>query len=112
MRSWLRMRLLRVAETPETTPLEQPPLKHEEVMAVLPESGITAQTTASAPPPEEKEIHQYAANERLDELATRYCRHPSMWRLLAGFNELLDPLRIAPGTLLRIPSLDIEQVKR
>jgi hypothetical protein len=111
-RSWLRMRFLRVAETTETTVLEQPPLRHEEVIAALPESGITTSPATAAATPPENEVHQYAANERLDDLATRYFRHPSMWRLLAGFNDLLDPLRIAPGTLLRVPELKTEPFKK
>jgi len=110
-RSWLRMRLLRVAETAETTVLEQPPLDHEELIEALPESEITGTPAAAPTPPEENEVHQYSANERLDDLATRYFRHPAMWRLLAGFNDLSDPLRIEPGTLLRIPPLKTEPHK-
>jgi hypothetical protein len=41
--------------------------------------------------------------ERLDEIAFRYFKNPSIWRLLATINNIDDPLNLQTGTLLRIP---------
>ena len=45
------------------------------------------------------------SGERLDEIAFRFHGDPRFWRLIAAFNNILDPLRIPPGLLLRIPLL-------
>ena len=45
------------------------------------------------------------AAERLDEIAFRYYGDVSLWRLIAGFNDVLDPLRMAAGQLIELPQL-------
>ncbi len=118
-RSWLRLRLIRVGEPPSVlatdddesgpalpTTLDQlPPLApdsmdtHEvlaggtDVPSAEPESSMVAdRPTADA-----------ASGERLDDLAARYYGDPRLWRLLAAVNGVDDPLRIPPGTVLRVP---------
>jgi hypothetical protein len=50
--------------------------------------------------------HTYVSGERLDQIAHRYYRRPSMWWYILDYNpEISDPLNIAPGTLLRIPNV-------
>ncbi len=111
MRSWLRMRLLRIAE-PSSTNVESPAsLQSIEMLGVAPPETLGG-TTRPVAATEEVNVHQYAADERLDELAQRLCGHASMWRWLASFNDLADPLHIAPGSLLRIPSLKLLEGKR
>jgi hypothetical protein len=117
-RSWLRLRLIRVGETPSalttddepgpTLPMtvdELPPLSpdsmdtHEvlaggtDVPAAEPESAMVAERPAA----------DAASGERLDDLAARYYGDPRLWRLLAAVNGVDDPLRIPPGMVLRIP---------
>jgi hypothetical protein len=40
---------------------------------------------------------------RLDDLAHRYFSSASAWRLIALFNDIVDPLRLSVGKVLRIP---------
>ncbi|MEY6433756.1 hypothetical protein ABC977_15230 [Thioalkalicoccus limnaeus] len=107
-RSWLRLRLLRVAEpltddVPE--PVITPPIPPADWLVGAPPA--LGDTTA---------IHEVlgshvtldqittAGGERLDQLAYRYYGDPSLWRLLAWANGLLDPLRLAGGEVLSIPA--------
>jgi hypothetical protein len=46
---------------------------------------------------------QLAVGERLDHLAYHYYRDPAGWRLLAYFNDIDHPLRLATGRTLRVP---------
>ncbi|MEI3853634.1 MULTISPECIES: CIS tube protein [unclassified Ensifer] len=41
---------------------------------------------------------------RLDQLAARIYGNPAEWRLIANANAVTDPLRLAPGTVLALPS--------
>jgi hypothetical protein len=106
MRSWLRMRLLRVAETSSLTR----PAKSPRPSFDLPPDGAEL-------PAEQVRLHEVlggmtgqdgeggGSGERLDEIAYRFYGNPALWRLLAAFNGLDDPLRIPSGYLLRVPSL-------
>jgi Contractile injection system tube protein len=106
MRSWLRMRLLRVAEPSSGASAAQVASRKFPIPeAATTETSAVTSVTPTSTAEEESTVHQYAAAERLDDLAQRICGHPSMWRWLAAFNDLVDPLHIPPGTLLRIPSL-------
>lgn len=95
-RSWLRMRLVRVAE--------------EEAQAA------SAPRLAPAPPaagPDEEQIvvHQVmgagpesvGSGERLEDVAFLYYGDPSPWRLIAAHNDIVDAARVPAGTLLTIP---------
>lgn len=104
-RSWMRMRMLRVAEsvedvtsgalTPPELPIDPsapapelpdgPSLMH----AVSSSEGIVAE-----PEP--------AVSERLDQIAFRYYGDPEQWRVLAWLNGIVDPLRLAAGEVLQV----------
>jgi hypothetical protein len=100
-RSWLRMRLVRVSEPAARTMGEVP---HVVVPAVPEIPGAAIRTTR---------IHEVlgggdvpaagGAGERLDEIAYRHFRDPRLWRAIAAFNDIEDPLHIAPGRILGIP---------
>ncbi|HEV8516315.1 MAG TPA: hypothetical protein VGQ47_01590 [Candidatus Limnocylindrales bacterium] len=100
-RSWLRMRLLRVGEAvvgPTTT--QEPG-----------EPGPPPDTTLPEVPDDQLTYHEVvagggdAAGERLDDIAARYYGEPGLWRVLAAFNGIADPLRIPPPPVIRIPPL-------
>ena len=44
--------------------------------------------------------------ERLDEIAARYYGEPGLWRVIAVYNGVADPLQVPPPQVLRIPPLD------
>jgi hypothetical protein len=126
-RSWLRMRLVRVGEPTPTTPLESelppaPTITPEELPPIpegtlethelLAGGGDDGTTAAEGPalgiaPGPRPSAGSAAFGERLDELAARYYGDPSLWRLLAAFNDVDDPLRMAPGQLLRVPPASV-----
>jgi len=107
-RSWLRMRLLRVSDP--TTPLAQ-----SGSLA----GGSTEATHLAIPdslddldiPEEQINVHEIigggegerASGDRLDEIAAAEYGDPALWRVLAMFNDIDDPLHLSPGTALRIP---------
>lgn len=50
--------------------------------------------------------HVVAAGDSLHSIAYREYDDPTLWRGLAAFNAVDDPLRVAPGTRLLIPTAD------
>lgn len=50
--------------------------------------------------------HVVAAGDSLHSLAFKEYDDPGLWRGLAAFNGIDDPLRLAPGTRLLIPTAD------
>lgn len=104
-RSWLSMRLWRVNEPLKETTSESQSLPTRSLspkdMEVSPENV----------PAERVRVHVVGQGERLDSIAAQYYPNtpaadvPSLWRLLASFNTLQDPLHIPTGFLLRIPPL-------
>ena len=111
-RSWLRLRLLRVATSAATSATVAQPAAG---FAVPPDGSV----------PEDQEIihevqggtttadHEGAdgqplappVGERLDLIAARYYGEPSLWRVLAAYNGIADPTRIPPPSTIRIPPL-------
>jgi hypothetical protein len=113
LRSWLRMRFLRVAEPGfgELRPLQVIQLPEQ----VLPQPFTQTGTVPVQTSPGEFQVHQLVAGERLDQLVHKYYGyygHPSLWRWLATYNDLSDPLNIPPGTLVQIPPLSLLEGKR
>lgn len=50
--------------------------------------------------------HIYVEGERLDQIAFQYYKRPGAWWYIVENNpEITDILNIAPGTVLRIPSV-------
>lgn len=110
-RSWLRMRLCRVNAVEQVEPdiaLDAPlHPTHEPLPGILDGSGATPQVyeisgagTDGALPP---------VAERPDQIAYRFYGIPALGLPLCLFNNILDPLRIAPGELIELPSLgDLE----
>jgi len=106
-RSWLSMRFWRINEQlKETVPGGQP----------LPTQTFSPEDLAISPdsvPDSQVQVHTSSEGERLDEIAARYYPNqpttevPALWRLLASFNNLQDPLNIPAGFLLRIPPLSV-----
>lgn len=98
-RSWMSLRLLRVAERP-TTPASDAPVLPPDV-----QQGVAAQAPIAVPT-----VHQVmgaggavGSGESLDDLAYSYYGNPGLWRLIAAFNGITDPLHVPPGTVLQIP---------
>lgn len=97
-RSWLRMRMLRVVEPNDEASADQLPLQ-----------TINAESLTAGTPDmiAEAGIHEVIEGDRLDAIAAQYYGSPTAWRLLAMFNALDDPFRLAPGQLLLIPPLSM-----
>jgi hypothetical protein len=53
--------------------------------------------------------HRVVAGETLDRIAARHYRDPSQWRVIAEANGVLDPLDLAPGTVLAVPELPVRR---
>jgi len=110
-RSWLRMRFVRVAETAAEAQAAYDTMLTDaqaaQAQAALASSGASDSGPASSvvavgqgeavapggPPPP----------VRFDLLATDGLGSPFLWRLLATYNDVHDPLRVEPGTVLAVP---------
>jgi hypothetical protein len=117
-RSWLRLRLIRIAEATSALATDDEPgpalpMTVDELPPLSPDSMDTHEVLAggtdvpSAEPERsvaaDRPVADAASSERLDDLAARYYGDPRLWRLLAAVNGVDDPLRIPPGMVLRIP---------
>jgi hypothetical protein len=56
--------------------------------------------------------HIVQRRERLDNISAQEYDTPGEWRRIADENELDDPQRIPPGTVLRIPPLRVQSALR
>lgn len=111
-RSWLRLRLRRISEQEirpaagGAGPLHQ---AREPVPAALEGPGITPEvhelSGAGAAAAGVEAPATPLADERLDQLAFRYYGNAALWRLIASFNGIIDPLRMAAGQLIELPPL-------
>jgi contractile injection system tube protein len=95
-RSWLRMRFVRVNESAAAE-------------ASMPQPATPPISPGAGP---EEVVHQVVgggsdapgSGERLEDIAFLYYGDPSIWRLIAEANDIVDPSSVAPGTVLRIPA--------
>ena len=96
-RSWLRLRFRRMDEDVAPAPAEEGPPP-----PVL--EGLTDRPITDVPPPgpAEREL-VFRQGDRLDDVAARVYGDPRLWRWIAWVNGLTDPLRVPPGTVLRLP---------
>jgi hypothetical protein len=120
-RSWLRMRLIRVNEAAGsiTSPSRSNGDAVFQSMTSVSQSngGPVFQSSDLGTPssvPDRVSVHEILGGgsstegnttERLDEIAYRYYGSPWLWRLLAAFNGINDPLRLPTGLLLQVPPL-------
>lgn len=114
LRSWLRMRFLRVIEniTEEDlgTPFEPSVAATDE--NILDQLDFISLAEGQTPADEIEDnvtTHQYVSGERLDQLVRQnygFYGHPSLWRLIASYNGINDPLNIQPGTIIRFPPIN------
>jgi len=119
-RSWLRMRMRRISERQSHSAQRS---ERNKTLANLPAPDPTSFNIQSLPEDSLPILHETAgvgsvdldadsigstplAQDRLDQIANRYYGAPSLWRLIAGFNDIVDPLRVRAGQLLALPSID------
>lgn len=99
-RSWLRMRLVRTGDEPVPDPTiasETPAATHFDIPEV-PDDQLTFHEVIGG---------EDEPAERLDEIASRYYGEPALWRAIAQYNGVADPLHIPPPRVLRIPPIEI-----
>lgn len=102
-RSWLRMRLIRIGEPDEVAAGTEPE-----------EPASAAGTRFEIPelPDDRLTFHEVLGSEdesveRLDEIAMQYYGDPALWRVIAQYNGIADPIRIPPPQVLRIPPIEL-----
>jgi len=109
-RSWVRLRMLRTSESlavPQTQPAAVNPLDLVPAPPsdlAPPEIGVETIGGGETMAAVEEGPVAGQPGERLDQIADTYFGDPAWWRLIAVFNGISDPLRMAAGTLLRIPN--------
>ncbi|RZU48468.1 LysM domain-containing protein [Krasilnikovia cinnamomea] len=54
-------------------------------------------------------VHRLGFGETLDRVAARHYADATRWRLIAAANGVVDPIGLAPGTLLVIPELPVRR---
>lgn len=69
------------------------------------ENGMRAQNPTSGGGAGER-TRVMAAGDTLQSVAMEEYGDPSLWRGLAAHNDLVDPLRVGPGTRLMVPSVE------
>ncbi len=117
-RSWLRMRLARIAEPPAAA-LPMGGGAAAPGGAVAPESWTELAQEVRDVAAERADVHELRGaeaaaeeaegppmcDERLDQVAHLHYGDPGLWRLLADFNGIADPLHLCFGSLLQVPRL-------
>jgi len=103
-RSWLRMKFCRV-NAPEPTTSPAVTSLEELLQPTRGETSALARAAVEVTGGSREETEGDATPSRLDEIAHSTYGNASLWRLVAWFNDVSDPLHVAAGTLLRIPDL-------
>lgn len=57
-------------------------------------------------PRSDDRFHTVEEGDRVDLLAYRYLGDASLWWVICDFNEINFPLELAPGRVIRIPSVE------
>jgi hypothetical protein len=99
-RSWVRLRLIRVGE----------PELPADATNGRPLTGPDAALRLGDVPEDQVTFHEVLGGEgesaeRLDEIAARYYGEPGLWRVLAVFNQIDDPLQLEAPSVIRVPPL-------
>ncbi|ARC90645.1 hypothetical protein [Rhodovulum sp. MB263] len=107
-RSWLALRF-RVFQEAEEDPRGYLPLPAP-VLASFPDEAPVPGALAGPPDPDLPGLMMdrspgvtVTGGARLDEIAARWLGSPADWRWLAVLNDLTDPLRLEPGSVLSLP---------
>jgi hypothetical protein len=103
-RSWLRLRLRRVADTSGPAPLRQPVTPQFE----LPPLG-DSDAADTAPRIELPVDEDGFPSRRLDDIAAERYGDPGAWRLIAALNGIVNPLALSEGLVLRLDGSDRTQ---
>jgi hypothetical protein len=115
-RSWLRMRLRRVADAAAQRPDRRLTATGDaasalslneltpEVRTFAAERADAHEITGAESPAGDAEGGG-ACDERLDQVAFLHYGDPTLWRLLADFNGIASPLHLKCGCVLQVPSL-------
>jgi hypothetical protein len=112
-RSWLRLKLLRVADTAAQAEEQFAALRSAQTDAQLGRSGaaggVPTETVDALMVTGDGPVGGGAGGPtappvtRFDLLATDGLGDPFLWRLLARHNDIADPTTVAPGTVLAVP---------
>ncbi|TQS43383.1 hypothetical protein [Cryptosporangium phraense] len=95
-RSWLRLKLVRVAEPERPAPVGfEQGLRAPGVPTVAPGGAVVAIGDGAAVPG--------YSGVRLDQAAAQALGSPLRWRELADHNGVADPFAVTPGTALTVP---------
>lgn len=98
-RSWLRLKLVRVAESAVAVPAT-----FEQALVAAPGSGSAPTSRPEAVPAiGDGRAQPGYSGVRVDLAATDALGDPLEWRRLADHNELADPLGVPAGTVLAVP---------
>lgn len=58
-----------------------------------------------APRPDDR-FHTVVDGDRLDLLAHRYLGRADLWWIICDYNDIFFPMKLEPGSVLRIPSVE------
>lgn len=113
-RSWLRLKLLRVADDAVQAEQQFETMRDAQIQAQLAPSSEPTEPGAGAPAAADEvagtvvAVGDAAVGDdppavRFDLLATDALGNPLLWRRLAAHNGIDDPTRVPPGTVLAVP---------
>lgn len=98
-RSWLRMRLRRVAEATAGPAVREPATPQFELPVGDFNLGTEVRSVAMTVAEDGMPV------SRLDLVASEFYRDPGAWRLIASANDIDNPLDLAEGTVLALPGI-------
>jgi hypothetical protein len=98
-RSWMRMRLRRVSEPSPGKAVPSPVTPQFELPPPDLVDGVEGTAVAVGVATDGQPV------DRLDQIAAEHFGDPGIWRLIATFNNIDDPLNLAEGLVLRLPGI-------
>lgn len=55
-------------------------------------------------------FHTVVEGDRVDLIAFRYCGSAGLWWVVCDYNNIFFPLKLEPGSVLRLPSVEHVQM--
>ncbi len=82
------------------------PIRATCTVAIEEMPGVTAKQNPTSGSVTARRLHTLVAGDSLASVAYREYGDPAMWRALAAFNRIDDPLRVRSGTTVLVPAAD------
>ncbi|MCE5322374.1 hypothetical protein LLG46_03545 [bacterium] len=75
------------------------------------EEFLGTRTTIDTTPQPDDTFYTVVESDRIDLIAYHYLSNASLWWVICDYNDIFFPLKLEPGSVLRLPSAEHVQMR-